>query len=214
MARLCHICDADARPCHVCDAAGSEVFTDPSRPVHLLHSVSQLYSESLFSDVTLCVGTDQVHCHRNILAASSPFFMGMFQSELDESRQSRIPIKEMEASTLRLVLDYIYTGKVALSVDNVQSVLSAANLFQLIALRDGCASFMTHQISVDNCVGLYFFARAHECHELAETARQLVNAEFEAVCHLPEFLSLPADKLIDIISDDEVPLTLTLSLSN
>ena len=184
--------------------AGSSMFIDRARPSHLLHAVSQLYAEGLFSDVTLCAGNEEINCHRSILAASSAFFMGMFQSELDESRLSKIPIKEMEASTLRLVLDYIYSGKVELSTDNVQNVLSAANLFQMIHLRDGCASFMMQHISVDNCVGVYFFALAHECHDLAEAARQLVNAEFEAVCREPEFLSLPADKLVDIISDDQV----------
>jgi len=189
--------DMDAVP-------SSSVFEDDAHPAHLLHAVSQLYVDGLFSDVTLCVGNDEIKCHRNILAASSSFFMGMFQSELCESHQTKISINEMEASTLRLVLNYVYTGKVELSTDNVQNVLSAANLFQMIALRDGCASFMMHHISIDNCVGVYFFARAHECHDLAESARQLINAEFELVCYKPEFLSLPADKLIDIISDDEV----------
>jgi len=208
--------DADAGRCSNCRAcnvmAGGEAdavpssstFIDPARSSHLLHAISQLYTGGLFSDVTLCAGNDEIKCHRNILAASSGFFMGMFQSQFEESLQCRIPIKEMEASTLRLVLDYIYTGKVDLSVDSVQNVLSAANLFQMIHLRDGCASFMMHHITVDNCVGVYFFARAHECHELAESARQLVNAEFEAVSHELEFLSLPVDKLVDIISDDQV----------
>ena len=195
-------------------AAAGEMFVDQSRAGHLLQAISQLYIDSLFTDVTLCVGTDEIKCHRNVLAASSAFFLGMFQSELSESRQSKIPIKEMEASTLRLVLDYVYTGKVSLTVDNVQSVLSAANLFQMIALRDGCAKFMVHHVSVDNCVGVMFFARAHECYELAECARQLITAEFDAVSHLPELLSLPADKLIDIISDDQVRLSHMLHSSH
>jgi len=184
--------------------ADRSVFVDQAHSCHLLHSLSHLYADGLFTDVTLCAGNDELKCHRNILAASSAFFMGMFQSELDESRQTRIPIKQMEASTLSLILDYVYTGKAELTVDNVQSVLSAANLFQMISLRDGCASFMMNHISVDNCVGVYFFAVAHECLELAEAAHQLLNAEFEAVCRAPEFLSLPADKLVDIICDDQV----------
>jgi len=186
------------------DDAGHSIFVDPARPSHLLHSLSHLYADGLFTDVTLCVCNEEFKCHRNILAASSAFFMGMFQSELDESHQTTIPIKQMEASTLRHVLNYVYTGKVEMSVDSVQSILSAANLFQMISLRDNCAIFMSQHISVDNCVGVYFFALAHECHDLAEAARQLVNAEFEAVCREPEFLSLPADKLVDIISDDQV----------
>jgi len=199
--------------CHMCgDGVGDvdvvssgSVFVDEDRPSHLLHAISHLYNGALFSDVILCAGSDEIKCHRNILASSSAYFLGMFKSELNESRQSKIQIKEMESSTLHLVLDYVYTGKVELTVENVQSVLSAANLFQMINLRDGCAKFMMHHISEDNCVGLYFFARAHECHSLAEAARRLVNAEFEAVCQLPEFLSLPSDKLVDIISDDQVP---------
>jgi len=180
------------------------VFVDHTRASQLLHSISHLYLDALFTDVTLCAGMDEMRCHRNILAASSTFFLGMFQSALDESRQSKIPIKEMEASTLRLVLDYVYTGKVSLTVDNVQSVLSAANMFEMLTLRDGCASFMVHHVTVDNCVGVYFFARAHECHELASCAQRVITGEFETVCRLPELLSLPADKLIDIISDDQV----------
>jgi len=206
----CHMCEENVMAGGDADAASSgSIFVDHDRPSHLQHAISHLYGDSLFSDVTLCAGSEEIKCHRNILACSSSYFLVMFKSELGESHQTKIQIKEMEASTLRLVLDYVYTGKVELTVENVQSVLSAANLFQMINLRDGCANFMMHHISEDNCVGVYFFARAHECHNLAESARQLVNAEFEAVCQLPEFLSLPADKLVDIISDDQV-LKLTL----
>jgi len=202
---ICFVCEGNTMAGGGADAApSSSVFFDRARPSQLLHCISQLYVDGLFSDVTLCVGTDEIRCHRNILATSSPFFMGMFQSELDESSWTKIPIKEMEASTLRLVLDYVYTGKVELTVDTVQPVLSAANLFQMNQLRDGCASFMMRHVSVDNCVGVYFFACAHECHDLAESAHQLVNAEFELVCREPEFLSLPADKLVDLISDNQV----------
>ena len=36
----------------------------------------------------------------------------------------------MDANTMKLVLDYVYTGQVYLSEETVQSLLSAANLFQ------------------------------------------------------------------------------------
>jgi hypothetical protein len=115
-----------------------------------------------------------------------------------------VQIKEMDPCTLSLVLDYVYSGEVELSVSNVQNVLSAANMFQMIALRDGCAAFMMRHITCTNCVGIYFFAKAHECYRLAARARILINSEFQAVCHEPEFRALPADQLIELISDDQV----------
>ena len=63
------------------------------------------------------------------------------------------------ASSMELVLDYVYCGKVQLTTENVQSLLSAANLFQLKGLRDGCADYMERKIEVDNCIGIHFFAQ-------------------------------------------------------
>ena len=116
----------------------------------------------------------------------------------------QVEIKEMDDNTLCLILDYIYSGEAELSTTNVQNVLSAANLFQMIALRDGCAAFMTRHITISNCIGVFFFARAHECFRLAVRARALINAEFEAVCHEVEFRTLPAEQLIVLINDDQV----------
>jgi hypothetical protein len=115
----------------------------------------------------------------------------------------------MDPSTLSLVLDYIYTGEVELTVENVQNVLSAANLFQMLALRDGCAAYMMRHITVSNSVGVYFFAKAHECKKLAARARSLICAEFEAVCCEKEFQKLHVEQLIELISDDQVCLYLT-----
>ncbi len=56
--------------------------------------------------------------------------------------------QEMDSATMKLVLDYVYTGQVYLSEDTVQSLLSAANLFQVYVkiihpngLRKLCESF-------------------------------------------------------------------------
>ncbi len=37
----------------------------------------------------------------------------------------------MDANTMKLVLDYVYTGQACLSEDSVQNLLSASNLFQV-----------------------------------------------------------------------------------
>ena len=104
--------------------------------------------------------------------------MAMFTHELAESQMTRIPILEMKSGTMKAILDYIYTGQVQLTEDTVQSLLSAANLFQMISLRSGCAEFMIKHITVSNCVGVYFFARAHHCDILAGKASEILNSNF------------------------------------
>ena len=130
--------------------------------------------------------------------------MAMFSNDLAESRQDQVNIKEMDPRTMECILDYIYTGVVNLCEETVQCLLSAANLFQLLPLRNGCAEYMVKHVNVSNCLGIFFFAKAHQCEMLASKAKEIINSKFEALCREQEFLVLPADKLVDIIKDDHV----------
>ena len=179
-------------------------FNDLGRAASMLQGFSKLYLRCEFIDVTLCVGAEEFPCHKNVLAVSSPYFSAMFSGALAESLQDRIQIQEMDALTMSAVLQYIYTGDVTLSEDSVQNLLSAANLFQLIPLRDGCAKYMMKHVAVSNCIGIYFFALAHECDELAARAKEIINSQFGSLCKEPEFLSLPHDKLIKLVQDDQI----------
>ena len=70
-----------------------------------------LYEDKEFTDVVLYAGGVEFPCHKNVLAISSPYFMGMFSSDLVETQKGRVRLKEMDSQTLTLVLDYIYTGE-------------------------------------------------------------------------------------------------------
>jgi hypothetical protein len=61
-----------------------------------------------------------------------------------------------------------------------------------------------YHITVVNCIGVYFFAKAHECEILALKAKEIINNQFSVLCKQQEFLSLPADKLVEIVSDDDI----------
>lgn len=183
-------------------------YVDHERSSNLLKGFSKLYKNKEFVDVTLSVDGLEFPCHKNVLAISSPFFMAMFSNDMAESHQEKITLKELDSLTMELVLDYIYTGQVTLSEDTVQHLLSASNRFQLISLRNGCAEFMMNHITVANCIGVYFFAKAHECEILAIKAKEIINNQFATLCKQQEFLSLPADKLVEIISDDDINVTL------
>ena len=182
-------------------------FVDQHRASSLLAGFSKLYINKEFVDVTICVDKQEFACHKNVLAISCPYFMAMFSNDMAESHQEKVTLKDIDAQTMSLVLDYIYTGQVLLTEDTVQSLLSASNLFQLISLRNGCADFMMNHVTVSNCVGVYFFAKAHECEVLATKAKEIINSKFPTICGQQEFASLPADKLVEIVSDDDITVT-------
>jgi len=137
----------------------SHLFQDCERESSSLRGFQSLRESQQLVDVTLAVDGRQFSCHRALLASASEYFRCLFTTSLAEQNQSVITISGVDASSMRLVLDYIYTGRVELNSDVVQNLLSSANLFQLRGLRDGCADYMEQKIEVDNCIGIHFFAQ-------------------------------------------------------
>ena len=139
----------------------SHVFQDAEHKASSLRGFQSLRESEQLVDVTLSVDDRLFSCHRALLASASEYFRCLFTTSLAEQNQSMITISGVDATSMKLVLDYIYTGSVELNSDTVQNLLSSANLFQLRGLRDGCADYMEQKIEIDNCIGIHFFAQVY-----------------------------------------------------
>ena len=96
----------------------------------------------------------------------------MFLGNLVESRQEEVAVNGIESDMMSLLLDYAYTSKVVITLSNVQSLLGAANLLQVLPVRDAACIFLAKHMDITNCVGIHCFAETHACDILQETAFQ------------------------------------------
>ena len=94
-----------------------------------------------FTDVTLQSGDIQIQCHRNVLAVATDYFKAMFRCGLEESTSATVPLT-MEPEILTSIVDYMYTGEIELTVDNVESLFKAGDVLQLDTLKVTCETFM------------------------------------------------------------------------
>lgn len=83
--------------------------------------LGKLYNQFDYSDVELIIESEHFHAHRAILAARSEYFRALLYGGLRESQTSSrvIEIKECKASAFKILLRYIYTGKISLNKENV-----------------------------------------------------------------------------------------------
>ena len=128
----------------------------------------------------------------------------MFSSNMRESRENVVPIQGIKATGMQLILDFIYTGKVLITSNNVQPLLEAADLLQIHPVREACANFLDKQLDVTNCFGIYTFAERHSCLVLSNKAWNLALANFTEVCKHNEILELPGDLLERYISSNDL----------
>ncbi|XP_029997656.1 kelch-like protein diablo [Sphaeramia orbicularis] len=180
------------------------LFVETRHPNTVLQGLNSLRLNNAFCDVTLCCGGQEFPCHRIVLASFSSYFQAMFSTDLIESKQERVAINGVEPQMIGMLVSYAYTSEVYISKANVQALLAAANLLDVMAVREACCRFMERQMDEMNCVGIHCFAEAHSCKVLEKRSMDYILEHFSSVYQQEEFLSLCVDKLTEILGSDHL----------
>ena len=83
-------------------------------------------------DVILKVGNVTFAAHRLILAGNSLYLRNIFASENSGTHPQEIALpSNFREETVRLILDYFYSGNLAINTDDCEELLSLASLLQV-----------------------------------------------------------------------------------
>ncbi|XP_067846257.1 actin-binding protein IPP [Heptranchias perlo] len=172
----------------------------------LLAQINRMRCRSDFCDVQLQVEEELFSVHKLVLAASSPYFAVLFTGGMQEATKSLIKIHGIEPEIFKLLLEFIYTGIINVSIINVQEVILAADMLQLTEIVNMCSDFLKGQIDPSNCVGIYQFAEQIACHDLIEFSENYIYVHFLEVCKAEEFMGLAKDQLVKILKSEELQI--------
>ncbi|XP_063166873.1 kelch-like protein 2 isoform X2 [Candoia aspera] len=168
--------------------------------------LNELRSQNLLCDVTIVAEDMEIAAHRVVLAACSPYFHAMFTGEMSESQAKKVRIKEVDGWTLKMLIEYVYTGEIRVTEENVQVLLPAASLLQLQDVKKSCCDFLETQLHPVNCLGIRAFADMHACTELLNKANTYAEQHFTEVVLGEEFLSLGVEQVCSLISSDKLTI--------
>ncbi|WAR05495.1 RDX-like protein [Mya arenaria] len=142
----------------------------------LSDDMGSLHERALFSDVTLCVGGREFLAHKAILAARSMVFNAMFAHEMEEKKQNRVDIEDVEHEVMREMLRFIYTGK-APNLDRMaDDLLAAADKYALDRLKVMCEEALCSNLTVDNVCEILVLADLHSADQLKTHAIDYINS--------------------------------------
>ncbi|MBN3305873.1 KLHL3 protein, partial [Amia calva] len=158
----------------------------------------------MLCDVLLAAEDVEIPAHRVVLASCSPYFYAMFTGDMSESKAQRVEIKDVDGQTLRKLVDYVYTAEIEVTEDNVQVLLPAAGLLQLMDVRQVCCDFLQAQLHPTNCLGIRGFADLHTCTQLLSQAHAYAEQHFPEVMLGEEFLGLSLQQVCSLISSDKL----------
>uniref|UniRef100_A0A8D0DB84 Kelch-like protein 3 n=1 Tax=Sander lucioperca TaxID=283035 RepID=A0A8D0DB84_SANLU len=169
--------------------------------------MNDLRSKTMLCDIQLVAGSIEVPAHRVVLASCSPYFYAMFTGDMSESKAHQVEIREVDGQTLRKLVDYIYTAEIEVTEENVQVLLPAASLLQLMDVRQVCCEFLQSQLHPTNCLGIRAFADVHTCTQLLDQSHAYAEQHFTEVVQGEEFLGLSLQQVCSLISSDKLTVS-------
>lgn len=180
------------------------LYKDSFHPCHVLETLRSLYQRQKMCDVVVVVEKEEIFSHRLILAANSSYFYSMFTNGMSETNQTRITLKEVDPEAVRQLIEFCYTSTIEITEENVQNLLSVANLLQFTTIIETCCSFLKNQLHPSNCLGIGNFADHHNCTELKLAALNYAEKRFLEVAKTDEFLLATYDQISSMLKSDSL----------
>ena len=173
--------------------------------VELMKRLNIQRKQDYLCDITLVTNDDrEFKAHRNVLAAASPFFCKLLESDMKENREGIIRFEEISGCVMEDVLEFIYTGTVEVTQENAKELIAAGNYLMIPSLKTVSGRFLEAEMTDSNCISTFYFAEKYDCVELIRDSREFIHENFAFVGEMDEFLSLEAKEVAVWISSDEI----------
>ncbi|XP_065134864.2 gigaxonin isoform X1 [Paramisgurnus dabryanus] len=190
-------------------AAGTDagsVVSDPQHSQKLLKALQSFRQDNFFQDAVLVLDGEEIPVQKNILAAASPYIRTKltYNPPKEDGSVYRIVLEGISVTTIRQILDYIFSGEIALSEDTIQDVVQAADLLLLTDLKSLCCQFLEGCINAENCIGIRIFSMHYCLHHVYHVATEFLQTHFRDVANTEEFLEQPPDRLCELLGMEKL----------
>ena len=170
-------------------------------PQILKYANEDIENTGVFVDVTIVVGNVTIPANKLVLSCCSKVFEKMFKTEMKERYESTInmtgSIDELSARTL---IDFMYTGVVTISNDNVLQLLTNADYLQMEEVKEFCADFLESILSPDNCQAILTSANQYQLESLQKPIYEMISLKFDDFIETNDFKLFTKTDLISCLT--------------
>ena len=157
-------------------------------PQILEYANEDIKNTGVFVDVTIAVGNVTIPANKLVLSCCSKVFEKMFKTKMKEHYESTIDMtNSMDESSARAVIDFVYTGAVTISNDNVLPLLAAADYLQMEEIKQFCADFLESILSPDNCQAILMSANRYQLESLQKLIYEMITLKFDEFIETEDF---------------------------
>ena len=106
-----------------------------------------------------------------------------------------VELHDIDCDAFSDVLEYLYSGELKVTTNNVVRIAKLADMFELSSLHEFCCKFLTKRMSTENCIGFMKFGRVLNSIKLEMAACEFSLDHFDDVIQSEEFMEMTASDL-------------------
>ena len=156
-------------------------------------------------DVEIVVNDKSIKTHQAVLTRHSDYFKTMFEGGFAEGTTGSVDLSNVFESSdeVNSFLDFMYTGTMKLSEDNILSILNAASLFLLSDLQAACSEFLIVNVAPSTCISIFIVAETYSLKELQGVCVEVIRSWFPFTLHeSQEAIEMPPECLKILIAEN------------
>lgn len=167
-------------------------------------NLAKMWREGLLTDVRLVVQDRTFSVHKVTLAASSPYFQGLFMSQMTESRAESLELHDIDTDVLEEILSFMYTGEARLTgFEFAARLLAAADRFLMIDFVQIIMQFIKEQATDENLTELLFLGHKFHINDLEAFAFSRCCERFTVLTSSAEQIGfLPRDLFLKVLRSE------------
>ena len=132
-------------------------------------SFADLFHSGDFSDFTVvCADGIKIPVHRSILYCNSPVLKAMMLTEMQESVENVLEVKDINGTAMNKILLFMYTQKVDDISGDLHGILYGAEKYQIENLKALCIGHMFDNLRAANAVEYFLLAILYDVERLME----------------------------------------------
>ncbi|XP_055836686.1 kelch-like protein 5 [Episyrphus balteatus] len=184
-------------------------FECQKRPTNICKKLQSFYQKDDFIDVILIAGNDDdnsinIRAHKIILSAMSEYFFEQFRNypKSNNSKIIELKLEQIESSTLKLIIDFMYSGTIKLKIEQIETIIRSAVFLKMTDLLNGCCDFIDKNLKSSDCLHWLRLAKELNLIGLKEKSSNFIYANFVEVIKQSQFLLLKKVELQEVLFNE------------
>ncbi|XP_063909194.1 uncharacterized protein LOC135126906 isoform X2 [Zophobas morio] len=173
-------------------------------------------------DIAVCCGSNTLHAHKCVLAASSSYF----KEHLENKAIEQVVINGLDFAVMKSLIEFMYCGECSFSEDHLKHFIAAVKFFKIVALENvfaeneyqNVAEESFNETTVENFIPNVEENYVENIHEVqfvnGNSPQVATNGKSLSVIPVSSTQGLTTDKIKHILGNDKVEIMFQTSDGN